>query len=64
MYLEWQNRIWAASLDLNFIFWFFETFCEHAPRNKLSGSTNLTYESKVKGVWKFYEKFGQGGHVM
>jgi hypothetical protein len=40
MYLEWPNRMWAASLDLNF-FGFFETFFKHAPRNKLWKSINF-----------------------
>jgi hypothetical protein len=38
--MEWPNRIWAMSLDLNFLK-FFETFCEHAPFNKLPKGTNF-----------------------
>jgi hypothetical protein len=39
--VEWTNQIWAASLDLKVFLRFFETFCGHAPRNKLCGSTNF-----------------------
>jgi hypothetical protein len=34
------NWFWVASLNI-FIFRFFETFCEHAPRNKLRKNTNF-----------------------
>jgi hypothetical protein len=41
LFLQGTNRFWAASLDLIFIFRFFETFCEHASWNKLRGSANF-----------------------
>jgi hypothetical protein len=54
MYLEWPNRIWAASLDLKKKIRFFETFCEHAPHNKLRGSTDfMIFGPMDKKLWVF-----------
>jgi hypothetical protein len=40
----WQtNRFWVVSLDHNFFNFFLKTLCEHAPYNKLSGSTNFIF---------------------
>jgi hypothetical protein len=54
MFIWWTNRFWVASLDLILFLDLLKLFCEHAPRKKLSGSTNFiifgTYESNVMGV--------------
>jgi hypothetical protein len=49
------------------IFWFFETFCEHASRSELHGKKNAfwdTYGSKIMDVGSFKEKSRHGGHVL
>jgi hypothetical protein len=47
-------RVWIASLNLIFLKRFFETFCEHAPQNKLHGSTNfIIFGSTNKKLWVF-----------
>jgi hypothetical protein len=46
--LFFKKGVWAASLDVIFLR-FFETFCEHVPWNKLSG----TYGSKIMVKCKF-----------
>jgi hypothetical protein len=38
----------------HFIFWFFETFCGHAPKNKLRGSTNfIIFGLTDQKLWVF-----------
>jgi hypothetical protein len=50
----WTNRFWATSLDLILFFGFFETFCEHAPSNKLCGSTNFIIFGPIdQKLWVF-----------
>jgi hypothetical protein len=45
------NRLWGASLDLIL---FFETFCEHAPLNKLRRSTNfIIFGPTNQKLWVF-----------
>jgi hypothetical protein len=42
------------SLDIILFLDFFETFCEHAPRNKIYGSTNfIIFELMDQNLWMF-----------
>jgi hypothetical protein len=59
MSVQWTNRFWAASLDLILLLDFFETFSEHAPRNKLRESTNfIIFGPTDEKLWR-NEKFGR-----
>jgi hypothetical protein len=57
MYMEWPNRLWAASLELLLFLDFFETFSEHAPRNKLRGSTNFIIFGPTNQKFCVFENF-------
>jgi hypothetical protein len=57
--------VWAALLDVIFVRDFFETFCEHAPWNKLQGSTKFIIfgltDQKLRGNENFRRSLGRVG---
>jgi hypothetical protein len=48
------NRFWSESLEHTLFLDFFETFCEHASRNKLRGKTkNALFGPTDQKLWMF-----------
>jgi hypothetical protein len=62
MSVRQTNQFWAALLDFKY-FLIFETFCNHAPRNKLRRSTNFIFfgptDQKLWVLENFWRSLGR-----